>query len=974
MILIFYSFFLLSFSQFSEYSFYDRQSGLSSNVITDTYIDSFGFLWISTNDGLNRFDGKSFKVYRSDHSDSLSLPSNHISSISQDVNGDLWISTWDNGIAKYDRKTDQFKRAFFNDQENVIKTLHNLNDSLLAISTWGEGLIIYNKKRKKYKKHKITEEKSLSNQIRKILKYKKNQYFVLTTKGLFKYLVRENEIRQFEGKLNRFLKNKDIRDIKVDGNKLFIATYLCGIYIIDLTDSSIRVLDRSNSKILANNVNYLEFMSKNELLIATWKGLQILNLKTFKISQSVDHFPNLSSKNIKKIQIIYKNVYAVATTKGLHFIKNDDASVVSISGVEYKGEKMATGAVLQSFLDQNKKLWIATQKGVFRCDANNLKYSNTLKADFRLVTGVFHFAEDQSNNIWMASQNGLFSFHNKTVQQFERDATDSTTLFTRYLSSLYPDQKILWIGSGKGLEKHKIGSKYFRHFKPITKKKNCEIIQIIKRNDQELLLATEFGLQVFNIETESFKFFDPSKNELLKRVASMYLDSARKQLFLATANGLLKYQFDNDSLIIYNESSGLSNTNVIHIISDSSEKLWLSTINGLNSFNLRNNHITSYKEHLLLKNKDFYEFSGAYIKSNLLIGHKSGMLIINPNKLKAQLPRKLYLDFITVNGKKEKGLKRNYTLESDENNLSFHYSAIDYVNNNGISFSSRLNGYSDEWVVHNKGRAVNYLNLKPGEYQFELIAHDEYKNLINSSILLPITIKTPFYQSAIFQVLIFIVLIFLLISIHKFRVKYLIKEERTRQRIARNLHDELGATISSIRFLTSVIGEEKSKKLKELGKKIEDQARMAYESVKDVIWTIEPENDSVNDLINHCIEYSKDLIELTNINIQFSRPKYAVKGKISSEKRHHLWLMYKELISNLLKHSSCETVKIRFIVNKKQFRISVIDDGLGFRLDAKHPMSYGLKNLKVRSEIIDSELEIQSELDKGTKVRISCLV
>jgi ligand-binding sensor domain-containing protein len=974
--LIFYSVIIMSFAQLSEYSFFNRQTGISNNTITDLYLDSDGFLWLATIDGLNRFDGNDFKKYKYYNNDSLSVPSNNITSVSEDSHGDLWVSTWGSGIARYSKRKQIFQRIKFKDQENVVKSLLNINDSILFICTWGEGFLIYNKFSGNYEKVKITEKKSLKNQVRKIISNTDNHYFILTTEGLFNFDLKDRELKPLEKKLEKMLVNKDIRDVIIKNDHLYIATYLSGFAIINLADFSVTAFTKSNSNIKSNNVNDLHFINETTFLIGTWSGLQVFDTKNLTILDKKEKFPTLSEKNIKEIIQITKNSFAVSTTNGFHIIKEKDKAVMNFSEVKYQNELYETGAVLQVYKDSEEKLWIATQKGVFRTRIPLQENEKYLEADFNLKSGVFHFAEDQFNNIWMASQDGLFSYKNKNLSHYERDGSDSTSLFTRHLSSLYSDGDILWIGSAKGLEKHVIGSKKFTHYKPMRKKKNCEVLQIIKSSDEKLILATEFGLQEFDIKAETFTIRKTKNKNLDMSIASVHYEKADKKLYLATNEGLAIYNLLTDSVKIVNELDGLPNSNIINITTDGANSLWLSTLDGLCHLNMKNQIITSYKEHIALKDKDLYEFSGAHISGQLLLGHKNGLLIINPDKFETNEKRSLYIDQLIINGKKIIINPDNdilYELESNENNLNFKYSAIDYLNNQGIKFYSKLNGVDTKWNFQEKSREINYVNLKPGDYQFELKATDEFGNELKSVVQLPFKIKTPFYQTLLFKVTVIFILFIIIFLLHRFRVRHILIEERTRHRIARNLHDDLGATISSIRFLTAIIGNEQSSKIKELGRKIEEQAKLAYQGIKDVIWTIEPENDSVDDLINHCIIYSENLLKLTNIDVQISRPKLIVSNKLSAEKRHHLWLMYKELIANLLKHSSCRKVKIRFILYKKQFRISVIDDGSGFEIENKKE-SNGLQNLKERSDLIGSHLEINSKHERGTKISISCLV
>jgi signal transduction histidine kinase len=293
-----------------------------------------------------------------------------------------------------------------------------------------------------------------------------------------------------------------------------------------------------------------------------------------------------------------------------------------------------------------------------------------------------------------------------------------------------------------------------------------------------------------------------------------------------------------------------------------------------------------------------------------------------------------------------------------------------FKNANDVRYQYKLEGVDKDWSVLSERGFVEYASLRPGKYIFKVRAAmlgDETD--VGEESTLSFRISPAFYQSVWFYSLLAIFVFALLYAFIRYRIRQVIKMERMRTRIASDLHDDIGSTLSSISLLSEMASrQDKDSALAKALSKIGVDSRDVLNSMDDIIWSVNPQNDSLSSLVVRLREYAIPLCESKDIifsmNVEFDTHSV----NLSMDERPNIYLIVKESINNAVKHSGCKKLSIAFTANPR-LEISVQDDGCGF--DTALPTSRnGLTNIKRRAAQIGGEIVLFSEIGKGAIITL----
>jgi signal transduction histidine kinase len=320
----------------------------------------------------------------------------------------------------------------------------------------------------------------------------------------------------------------------------------------------------------------------------------------------------------------------------------------------------------------------------------------------------------------------------------------------------------------------------------------------------------------------------------------------------------------------------------------------------------------------------------------------------------------------------------NIELAYKQNFFSFEFVALNFTSPEKNLYAYKLEGFDKTWhIVSADHRYSSYTNLDPGKYLLRVKGsnNDGVWNEKGTSITIIIT--PPFWRTWWFRTIIIILLLGTAILIYNYRVKQLLKIERMRLRIASDLHDEIGSSIGSIVLRSRILQKEAnsdhessgwSNKSKEELTRIYNTSTQIAAVMRDIVWFINPEFDKLDDMILRMKDTTQSL--LAGIQYDFTAPAEVLKLKLSLEFRRNIFLCYKEILHNIIKHSRADKVKIDINISGRTFFLSVSDNGVGFNVDAVSPTN-GMKNLKRRTDLLNGQLTIQSAPGNGTEVKIS---
>src|SRR5690606_38927973 len=626
------------------------------------------------------------------------------------------------------------------------------------------------------------------------------------------------------------------------------------------------------------------------------------------------------------------------------------------------------------YMDREGFIWVGTWGGGLNRSINPVKNLSKIKfinytinsnnnsnLKSNIVQSVY---EDSKGRIWIGTGTGLSLYikEKNVFINFINDLYDSTTISSNQVQScILEDSKgNLWIGTWNGLNK----------------------------------ISYEY-LNKTSVNPDEIKFnrylFQPGKKNSLsdERVISAYEDN-RGNLWFGTYGGGLNMisspEENAEKIITYTVDDGFPSNIIYSILGDDKGNLWISTDNGLAMFNPSDKTIKIYDASDGLQGNQF--FWGAGFKGRngeLFFGGTNGFNVFKPDELKSNsyIPPVVITDFQIFNKTAEieaedSPLKQS-VLYTDEIELSysqrvfsFEFSALDFTVPEKNKYAYMMEGFDKNWIYSGSRRFATYTNLDPGEYVFKVKGSNNYGVWNEEGTSIVIRILPPLWGTWWFISLAVLFVGTGFVSIIYFRVKHLLDIERLRTKLAADLHDNIGSSLTEISILSEVISkkiEAKDESIRKSLEKISTNSRSLIDNMSDIVWLVNPKRDSLYDLILRLRDTYSDLSSYTNISFRSENIKALEKVSLKMEHRQHLYLIFKEAINNCITHSGCTEITLEASVKGKTLIMTLKDNGKGFCPDEIPGGGNGLTNIKNRAEIIGGKLNIISKPGKGTSVQ-----
>ena len=309
-----------------------------------------------------------------------------------------------------------------------------------------------------------------------------------------------------------------------------------------------------------------------------------------------------------------------------------------------------------------------------------------------------------------------------------------------------------------------------------------------------------------------------------------------------------------------------------------------------------------------------------------------------------------------------------FILDYSENELRFNFTSTSFVNNTENTFSYKLIGFDANWSAWTKERQKDYTNIPEGNYTFKVKSKNVY-NIEGDIAALQIRVLPPWYRTWWAYTAYALLIGLILYLIYRIRVQQILKVQNIRNRIADDLHDDLSGTLIGISNFARAINrfedEEKKKRFVQL---IEKSAGEAKEKISDIVWAINPEHDDWESFVAKCRRYASDLLGANEIEFDLDMDSI-IHGKLPMNTRQNLWLVYKEIITNIVRHAKASYVQIAFNIELDTLKIFIRDNGIGFD-ENKIERGNGLLNIKQRVLRCKGKIKLESELNKGTRWEI----
>ena len=762
---ILFSFFLVLafatvFSQSNDYRLKNitTLNGLSQSSIIAIHQDPKGQMWIGTRDGLNKYDGSSFTIFRNNPKDSLSICNNDILSVEGDKSGNIWVGTY-NGLNCYNPITNTFKRYFHANNttslsNNTVWDIKEIKDEIWIATSI--GLSIYNKKTKKFTSvyHSSTDATSLPNNfVLSIYETKKGAIWIGTSKGLCKLVKRNGGLFSFE-KINssQQIEALIVQDIKEDANgNLWIGTKNNGLFTFNQNSKKlIPFQEKENQHQIGIDVRSLDFDKKGVLWLGTYNG--VYNLQKNGVVQKVYNNPDKKT-SFGKIKTIFTDkkgsVWFGSYYNGISIWDESNTNFTHLN--QNSGKSALSFDVVSSIVaDANKTIYIGTEGGgitLLDSKTGNTSSINSNGSNGISVDNVKSLCLSENNILWIGTFTGGLAAYDTKSRRFvnEKIAPELKKLLEE--SGIYVIKKgkndVLWIGTfGKGLIRYDHANNSYKNIGNDNYSDNFltnnRVRTLLLDKKDNIWIGTQSGLNVINlndIENENYHikhyFFD---NKVLSGDDILSLFEDKKGLIWIGTKAKGLFSFDGNSFhkkIIKKEDSDVT---AIHSISeDANNNLWMSSNFGIIKYNQKNNSAFIYDQKNGLVSNEFNDNAFLQIGFNqFYCGGPSGLTYFEPKKIAINnySPQVILTDFKVANKSVNVGDEtdvleesithtKSLTLSYDKANFSINFSIPNFVNSTNNKYKYRLVGLENQWTTTSNTEA-SFTIQNSGTYTFEV--------------------------------------------------------------------------------------------------------------------------------------------------------------------------------------------------------------------------------------------------------------
>lgn len=962
---------------------YDVSSGLSSNIVYDIYQDIDDYIWIATENGLNRFDAHEFEIFRHDTSDSLSISSNVVRTILEDNDRNVWVGTA-NGLNVYKRDADKFIRfrgvPGYEKERVDIQHLFIGAEGNVWFSHRGQG--IWRVDAKEFTFHQTKKgwyyNNYMSSDANQTIWYQghEERHRVL---GRYNHQTQQFEVFKWPGEafpfklhvgqksgkiwldedLSGLIDNIEIAkvpDLPGDNvpyqlledrmGRLWIGTVNYGVYIYHPETGNIDHLKLAPKEgALSNYVRRLFEDRSGRIWIGTRDGL----FKYDPLKKPFQHFDPASAPGFKDLESLVmgiseregeEGIWAGIFSEGLFYTDSDVFELMPFPFENDPAHKGPANQIWSIFHHQNQPgyLWIGTSNGLYQFDTVK-KQSVLLTLPRRDFTSpvVFSVIKADANSVWAAGDEDVYQVNTETGKVLK---TISLKLYN-----------------------------------------NLSTVQSLYLSDVGLFIGTEGeGLVLYNTQTEKLKQLHTiysGMEELSGAAIWTMIGGKDNTLWLGTSNGL--YQLETEKMALDHHAVTQSETGLIiySILVDDENRLWLGTNLGLAMYNPENRDARFYK---FEGQKEDYNRRSAVADKNgrFWFGMNHGLRWFYPSEINVNpIIPKVHITKADVFSRQAEAVidlreKELLKLNREKNTFELHFTALNYTNPKENQYRYRLDGLDEDWVEAGNLRFARYTQVPPGQYVFTVQASNNDGIWNTEGAALSVYVAPEFWQTTWFKILIVLILGLALWLLYRYRVNKLIEMERLRLRIASDLHDEIGSGLSGIALSSDLLNRQLNLEGKpsDTIQRITSSARSLANSLEAIVWLIDPQKDTLEELVLKLTSTANELLIDKSVEYHIDIDEGKKQLVLPSACRRNLYLLIKEAIHNIAKHADAHMVSIKLKTGRKEMIVGIEDDGKGFDVTTISPGN-GLETMKRRAQALGSAWSLQSEPGAGTQIKLS---
>jgi ligand-binding sensor domain-containing protein/signal transduction histidine kinase len=958
---------------------WDAKDGLPQGSVIAMTQTRDGYLWLGTQQGLARFDGVHFKTFNDGNTPGLN--STTITKLFEDSRGNLWIGTQNGGVVMVDNKgtltridvgrgaAESRLLEICEDQAGIVYMwlsngqLYSYNDGTVGILfSYCNRIIVENSgwtwvgtpSGQMHSFRHIPGSKPLAFEVGEEASAGKIDFLLASKQGGY-WLFANDHIQKWNSSrldgisipypwTNRAGIGVSAACEDRDGN-LIVGTSGEGIYWFDAS-GKIERLTSANPGLSHNTILSLLIDREGNLWVGTdGGGLNRVRRQIFDVAEG--------GRNVQSLSEDTNGVFWAVSGNELVSLNHGKRSAYRVeqAGVGPPRDK-ADGAVL---VDREGIIWAGNGYG------GALKLRDDLLRpvpESRFIRGrVFTLFQDRSRKLWVGAQSGLAVWDGSTWKPFPFPNLPSSHAVHAIVEDIEGN---FWIGTeGAGL-------------------------QCLRQGRCETFSRTN-GL--------------PSNN-----ISSLYLDRDGV-LWIGTTGGLAR--FARGKLTAYSKNEGMITDSVAYIADDSEGNLWLGStaglmcvqkkeLNEIAAGNTKSALFRSFGEaDGLPANECSSGFQPAACRASdgkLWFPTIRGVASVRPTSLKFNTNApSVIIESIVLDGVQQNSEALHapppgaVKISPYKERLEIGFTSLHLTAPLKGRFKYKLEGYDSGWTEKPGDiRFATYIKLPPASYEFHVRACNEEGRWSNSDAVLAVHVLPPFWRTWWFMSASAICVLWMIAgSVYYVSTQRLHRQleslrqqealEKERARIARDLHDQLGANLTQVALLGEMAETDKDspEEVETHAKQISQTARETTHALDEIVWTVNPSNDTLDGLINYVCKYAQEFLAMADLRYRLEVPSQLPTTPISPEVRHNVFLAAKESVNNVVKHASATSAWLRLQLEPHQFTLEIEDNGRGIAAADQNKGRSGLRNMRKRMEDIGGKFEMTAGAEGGTKVRLT---
>jgi signal transduction histidine kinase len=690
---------------------------------------------------------------------------------------------------------------------------------------------------------------------------------------------------------------------------------------------------------------------------------------------------------------VYNHIYSITqnregtiwlgTDKGIFYFNPEKQRFFTVNVAASKDNNAESDAVSGFLETQSGEIWVSSLNQGLRVYDQQLRLQRTYKQGTISNRQEIRCAvEDRHHQVWAGGNGQLLLFKNAGAPAI----TVHPSILTgqTVVKAALDKEGIIWWGTHTGLiVRHHPATGEFTSIPlkdQLGERELGQIKRILVSSDGTIWVATSLA-GVLQVQATSGKILAhyttaTRPQGLLSNATGEMIWLNDATLAISTDQGLHYLDLKTRKITVLTTANGLPANALLNLVKASDKYLFVTTQFSLSRWNTQSKTATNYGARDGLLNESYAFNTGYRLRDGrILLGTLQGFYYFHPDSLMQSPPPKVLITGFRIFDKniplpatalQKKGIHLAY----QQNFFTIEFASLNYYDDDKITYKYQLEGVDPDWRKAGRNRFASYTNLDGGTYRFKVMARLEDGTTNQQVTTLNLTIAKPFWKTWWFWAIVVIILAGLGYIGYKLRIQRLLALQQVRSRIARDLHDDMGSTLSTITIFSDLAKQQvlaNPTVAEGYLQKISRYSHQMMSAMDDIVWSINPNNDSLQNLISRMREVATEVLEAKNIPFRIQTDPALNAVRLPLESRYDCFMIFKEALNNIAKYAHCSQVYIKVAIPDHTLHLEITDNGQGFDLQTANTGN-GLLNMQKRAQTIKGHLQIKSEVGQGTTI------